>query len=54
MGAVIFPAIIGMSSDLIGLRLALWVCPAISIIGVGIFIKLWTEKRNPLQNAKTI
>ncbi len=54
MGAVIFPAIIGMSSDLIGLRLALWVCPAISIIGVGIFIKLWTEKRNALQNAKTI
>jgi|GEM_PF-867128 len=49
MGAIIFPAIIGMSSDLIGLRLALWVCPAISLIGVGIFVKLWAEKRNALQ-----
>lgn len=53
LGALIFPAIIGGASDLIGLRLALWLCPAISVMGTLIFVKLWTEKRNMMRQQET-
>ena len=45
IGAMIFPAVVGISSDITSLRVALWVCPAISLVGAAIFLRLWKDKR---------
>lgn len=58
MGALLFPAAIGMSSDAVGLRTALWICPVISIIGFILFTRLRNNKQpqyieRPSESTKT-
>jgi FHS family glucose/mannose:H+ symporter-like MFS transporter len=40
LGAAIFPALIGASADIYGLRPALWICVVLVVINFGAFVRL--------------